>query len=352
MDRNEKLMQELYYSPAIQATSLKKLYDKVRDKGITQKQVKEFLDKQESHQLFKKTNRKINFFPIYAEYKNEIFQSDIIDMSNIATANDNYKYLLTCIDVYSRVVYIIPMKNKSTVTILEAFEQIFKIAKPEQLTIDQGSEFISIQFKNLMKQNNIDINYVEVGDHHKLGIIDRFVRTLRDRINKYLEMHNTTKYIDVLPEIIKGYNNSYHSGIKKTPNEVKGNDENIDEILFKKYMKAKQDEPIFEIGQRVRCIINRKAFEKKSLPKWSKTIHNIVLKTSHSYQLDNDQVYKYYELQPVNEVQRIEKESTAATREEMKKDITSTRRFNKEGIEKENILKGKRERKQTDRLHY
>ena len=66
-----------------------------------------------------------------------------------------------------------------------------------------------------MKQNNIDINYVEVGDHHKLGIIDRFVRTLRDRINKYLEMHNTTKYIDVLPEIIKGYNNSYHSGIKK-----------------------------------------------------------------------------------------------------------------------------------------
>ena len=69
-------------------------------------------------------------------------------MSNIATANDNYKYLLACNDVYSRVVYIIPMKNKSTSTIIEAFEQIFKIAKPEQLTIDQGSEFRSIQFKN------------------------------------------------------------------------------------------------------------------------------------------------------------------------------------------------------------
>ena len=57
-------------------------------------------------------------------------------------------------------------------------------------------------------------------------------------------------------------------------------------------------------------------------------------------------------MQPVNEVHRIEKESKEPTREQMKKDITSTRRFNKEGIEKENILKGKRERKQTDRLHY
>ena len=134
-------------------------------------------------------------------------------MSNLANANKNYKYMLTCIDVYSRFVYIIPMKNKSTSTIIDAFEQIFKIAKPEQLTVDQGSEFISIQFKDLMKKHTIDINYVVVGDHHKLGIIDRFVRTLRDRINKYLEMYNTTKYIDILSEIIKGYNTSYHSGI-------------------------------------------------------------------------------------------------------------------------------------------
>ena len=61
MNANEKLMHELYYSPLTQATSLKKLYDKVRNKGITQKQVKEFLDKQETHQVFKKTNRKIIF---------------------------------------------------------------------------------------------------------------------------------------------------------------------------------------------------------------------------------------------------------------------------------------------------
>ena len=54
MNTNEKLMHELYYSPAVQATSLKRLYDKFKNKGITQKQVKEFLDKQESHQLFKK----------------------------------------------------------------------------------------------------------------------------------------------------------------------------------------------------------------------------------------------------------------------------------------------------------
>ena len=52
-------------------------------------------------------------------------------------------------------------------------------------------------FKKLCKDNNIQINYVDVGDHHKLGIVDRFIRTLRGMINKYMAMHNTTKYINV-----------------------------------------------------------------------------------------------------------------------------------------------------------
>ena len=51
-----------------------------------------------------------------------------------------------------------------------------------------------------MKDRDITINYVDVQDHHKLGKIDRFVRTLREKVNKYLVIRNTTKYIDVLPK--------------------------------------------------------------------------------------------------------------------------------------------------------
>ena len=71
-----------------------------------------------------------------------------------------------------------------------------------------------------MKDNSVDIQFIDVGDHKRLGIVDSFVRTLREKINKYMIMFNTTKYIDVLPQIISNYNSSYHSGIKKAPNDV------------------------------------------------------------------------------------------------------------------------------------
>ena len=74
-----------------------------------------------------------------------------------------------------------------------------------------------------MKDKQIEIRCVDVAEHNKLGIVDRFCRTLREKINKYLSMHNTTKYIDVLPKLVFNYNNAYHSGIKK--NTGRGSEE-------------------------------------------------------------------------------------------------------------------------------
>ena len=70
-----------------------------------------------------------------------------------------------------------------------------------------------------MINNNINIKYVQVNDHHKLGIIDRFIRTLRERIKKYQSAYKTTRYINVLDELVDNYNNSYHSGIQGIPNK-------------------------------------------------------------------------------------------------------------------------------------
>ena len=68
-----------------------------------------------------------------------------------------------------------------------------------------------------MSDNN-NIKYVQVNDHHKLGIIDRFVRTLRGMINKYQSAYKTTRYIDILDKLVDIYINSYHSGIQCIPN--------------------------------------------------------------------------------------------------------------------------------------
>ena len=126
-----------------------------------------------------------NYFPIAAKFKYEILQIDLVDMSDISSTNENYKYLLACVDVFSRLAFVIPMKNKQTSTIIEAAKEVFDLTEPDIINADNGSEFTSKDFQKLLKDRGIDINYVDVGDHHKLGIVDRFVRTLREKINIY-----------------------------------------------------------------------------------------------------------------------------------------------------------------------
>ena len=93
-------------------------------------------------------------------------------------------------------------------------------------------------------------------------------------------MFTTTKYIKALPQIISNYNSSYHSGIKKAPNDV-DEDEDVSKVTNRKYNKAKNEETKLMIGDHERYIINRKQFEKGTLAKWSKTVHKIVSNTEH-----------------------------------------------------------------------
>ena len=91
-----------------------------------------------------------------------------------------------------------------------------------------------------------------------------------------MAMYNTTKYIDVLPKIISNYNSSYHSGIKKVPNDVEDDDEDVTKVTNRKYNKAKIEEVKFNVGDSVRYILNRKQFEKGTLAKWSKTVQKTI----------------------------------------------------------------------------
>ena len=105
-------------------------------------------------------------------------------------------------------------------------------------------------------------------------------------------MHNTTTYIDVLQKIVENYNLAYHSGIKKAPIDVKVDDKDL----------------------------------KNTLPKWS-VIHKIIDKNVHSYKLDNGKFYKYYELQKVDDVQKLNEPIKGPTREQMSKERNIKRKF-------------------------
>ena len=181
-----KIIFSAYYDPSVGMQYAKKLYQKLKDKGVTLKQIKDFIAQQEVHQLNKKPTRIKNYFPIVAKYKNEIYQVDLADMSGVASTNSNYKWLLCSIDVFTRYADVVPLKNKTATSVTEAMEDIFlKTGVPDIINCDNGSEFISQALKHLTSDNGVDVRYVPVGDHRKLGVVDRFIRSLRRLIHMY-----------------------------------------------------------------------------------------------------------------------------------------------------------------------
>ena len=78
-----------------------------------------------------------------------------MDVSNLAGANRNVKYLLTCIDVYSRFAYVVPMTNKEASTVSSAMQDVLKVAKPQEITTNIGSGYSSGQFEGLLRKQGI-----------------------------------------------------------------------------------------------------------------------------------------------------------------------------------------------------
>ena len=192
------------------------------------------------------------YFPItsYAPY--EHLQIDLLDLSNIATTNSYYKYLLVSIDVFTRKALVVPLKFKNTESVLAGMKTIVNSFKPKIITTDNGKEYINKELQSLLKEHNIEHRFVDVNQHGSLGLVDRYCRTLRGLINKFCTSHKTTRYIDVLEKLVDNYNNTYHSTIKCSPNEAEKYVDEINTIMLTKYAKAKVKETTFIIGDKVR----------------------------------------------------------------------------------------------------
>ena len=101
--------------------------------------------------------------------------------------NNGYDVMLNVIEITSRRGYCYPMKDKKTPQVIAAFKAFLNDVnnKVANLTTDNGSEFISREFKKLVKENNINHFTADVGDHNKMGMIERFNRTIKALISKY-----------------------------------------------------------------------------------------------------------------------------------------------------------------------
>ena len=129
-----------------------------------------------------------------------------MEMGKFSKWNNGVRYLLMVIDVFSKFGWTEPLKNKKGETVLKAFKNILKTGrKPQNLWTDNDVEFYNKNFKKLLEEEGI--NLYSTQNEEKSSVVERWNRTIKNRVWKYFTASNSTVYIDQLPVVDK-YNKS------------------------------------------------------------------------------------------------------------------------------------------------
>ena len=121
---------------------------------------------------------------VYSSFRNNIWSVDLADMQSLSKYNRGIKCLLCAIDLFSKYVWVVPLKDKGGITIVNAFQKIISKRKPNKIWVDQGGELYNNIFKRFLKINNIEM--YSLYNEGKSVVAERFIRTLKNKIFKHM----------------------------------------------------------------------------------------------------------------------------------------------------------------------
>lgn len=246
-------------------------------------------------------------------------------MIDLAKENDGYKYILTAIDTFSKKAYAEPIKAKSAIEIVKAFEKIMK-RNSRQIEIvrhDRGKEFMNWHFQNFLEKHKVRQQYCFTSLPTKCAIIESFNRTLRLYIQRFfakqeiLNNNYRKRYIDRLQSLMDTYNSTIHTTTKFRPNDV--NETNATRVYHNMYRKKKLytkrvinngslQKPKIHEGDFVRAVKKRNIFDKMKA-KWTEEIFRVKRlvpkRPHHMYELETLNGEKVKGLLYEAEIQRI-----------------------------------------------
>jgi len=307
----------------------------------------EVIQEETPYQLHKKTRNTVRAHMV-AFRENQIWLADLIDMSNYSRDNQGFKWILLVIDVFTRKASAQSMKSKESANVLSAFKKIIEEnGKPEKLITDNGTEFMNREFQKYLSDSNVIHENNEPQYNPTLGLIDRLCRTIKEKIFKYFTDKNETNWVDHLDNIITAYNQTPHEALEDlTPQEAS---EERYKAFIQDLNKKKNviSNHYFNEGQTVRKKLAKPTFAKGYKRIWGQDVHELKEVKGVNGVLEDGQVVK------LNDLQVIPNPSVSHPVEPLK--VHSVERQAKVekvlksvGIDQENVVEGKRERKRKE----
>ena len=238
-----------------------KLFNLLRNKygedSPSRRQISDWLSQQEVNQLYSPSKGKAKTFKSSMTTPNKILAMDLVNMEKFQVKG--YKYLFNAIDMSSRFVYSVALKNKSDAEVLKGFKKIYNQSKPRAVRSDNGSEFINKKFTDYLEKNGIKQILAEAGKPQSNGMIERSNATIKELIQKSIEINPKFDWPNSLDKLIENINNSNHRITGFTPNEKKHAFKNDDNVTLdsarEKELKIKKgniSKEVYEKGDLVR----------------------------------------------------------------------------------------------------
>ena len=210
-------------------------------------------------------------------YKDETWSADLIDKSSLSKYNNNYKFILTVIDIFTKYAWAIPLKYKSGLSITNCFKIVLsehpqggsEPRKQEKLWVDRGSEFYNKTFKSLLEEYGTSkaasgIKLYSTYSDLKAVFIERFNRTLLHIINKPMFINGDGNWVNILNDAVVTYNNNIHSTFNMTPVDASNNPDKFKYYISKtaSQINSTKATPKFKVGDYVTNVDKRNIFSK------------------------------------------------------------------------------------------
>lgn len=207
----------------------------------------------------------------------DTLQADLVEMIPYASNNGKMKYILTVINIFSKMAYARALKNKTGPEVTRAMESVLNsLNHPiRHIHVDMGKEFYNAQMKRMLEQRNINI--YSTFSTMKAAIVERFNRTLKSKMWKQFSLRGSYKWTDILQSLIYNYNNTKQRTIKMKPVEVDSENEQflLDTVYNYGRRMRINIKPNFKVGDLVRLSKYKHIFEKGYTPNWTTEVFKI-----------------------------------------------------------------------------
>ena len=238
------------------------------NRQLPKKDVKELLNNNEIYSRFKHHKTSSKYSPIFVYTKRELFQADVVFFTDkdMIKVNSGYKYLFTCIDCFTKMSWVYPMKVNNCDSVMNCFKDILnKCGKPPQrLNSDRGSELICKKFELFLKEQDI-FHYLSYSIR-KCPIVERFNLTIQNLLYKIMAHNRSLKWSEFIDQAMDIYLHREHKTIGMSPLEAEKEEnsakvrENLLTFFHKRGLRKRK--PKFNVNDTVRIWKKRTTFQR------------------------------------------------------------------------------------------